>query len=293
MRARLITIALGLALIASQIGFVTAPASAAPLPPVTVDCPQALDATVYGSPGDTVQVTVIGPCAFTRAGSAAVGTWTDGSASNPLTTAGTATWTFTLATDGTMVLTDESNPNVPVSLTLVVTDLGMFSCVAGPSEGKAVTGSVGDTFTVFLFGGCTVSSSAPGVLSWATDVNPNSPTSVSNQIVTVTLAAAGTATWTASNGSNILTVNTNAGGSGPAPDPQRSSEPVATTPEMRLGVAQRAGTCPAGWTKGGWEAWAQAPVCLLVSTFEAGRWSAGTYAEAMAALHAWRQSASG
>ena len=270
------------------IGFAASPASAATLTPVTVNCPAALDATVYGSPGDTVQVNVVGPCSFTRTGSAGVATWTDGSASNPLATAGNATWTFTLVADGTMVLTDSSDPNVPVALTFVVTDLGMFSCVAGPTDGKTVSGNVGDTFSVFIFASCTVTSSPSGALTWATDSDPNSPASVSNNIVTVTLAQAGTATWTASNGSNVLTVDTTAAGSGPGPDPQRSDEPVVATMEMRLGVTQRDGTCPAGWAKGGWEAWAQAPVCLLVSTYKAGTWSAGTYTEAMASLNAWR-----
>lgn len=235
-------------------------------------------------------VTVVGPCSFTRTGNAGVATWTDGSTSNPLVTAGNATWTFTLLTDGTMVLTDSSDPNVPVALTFVVTDLGVFSCVAGPTDGKTVTGNVGDTFGVFIFASCTVSSSPSGALTWATDSNPNSPASVSNNIVTVTLAQAGTASWTASNGSNVLTVNTSAGGSGPGPDPGRFDDPPAAKPEMRLGVPQRAGGCPAGWTKGGWEAWAQAPVCELVSTYEAGTWSAGTYAQALASLNEWQRS---
>lgn len=279
---------LALAVMAPLIGFAASPASAATLTPVTVNCPGYLDATVYGSPGDTAQVNVVGPCSFTRTGDAGVATWTDGSTSNPLVTAGNATWTFTLVADGTMVLTDSSDPSIAVALTFVVTDLGMFSCVAGPSDGKTVTGNVGDTFSVFIFAGCTVTSSPSGALTWATDSNPSSPASVNNKIVTVTLAQAGPATWTASNGSNVLTITTSAAGSGPGPDPQGSAERAAATQEIRLGVAQRAGTCPAGWTKGGWEAGAQAPVCLLVSTYQAGTWSAGTYAEVMASLDAWR-----
>lgn len=41
------------------------------------------------------------------------------------------------------------------------------------------------------------------------------------------------------------------------------------------------GKCPSGWTRGGWEEWAQAPVCNLTTSFNAttGNWTNGTYQE--------------
>lgn len=58
-----------------------------------------------------------------------------------------------------------------------------------------------------------------------------------------------------------------------------------------FGTPQSDGTCPDGWVAGGWEAWAQAPVCLLTTTYDAstGSWSHGTYAQVMAQLADWQR----
>lgn len=72
------------------------------------------------------------------------------------------------------------------------------------------------------------------------------------------------------------------------------STPAASVPvsSETYGVVAYGDACPAGWTLGGWEAWAQRRVCLITTTLDPSTniWSAGTYATVMATVQAWNAS---
>lgn len=74
----------------------------------------------------------------------------------------------------------------------------------------------------------------------------------------------------------------------PEPEPIPAPQPPAW---HSFGVPQVDGACPDGWTVGGWEEWAQAPVCLLTTSYDTatGGWSHGTYAQVMAQLADWQR----
>jgi hypothetical protein len=272
-------------------------AIAAVLPPVSVDCTFGGETPIVsGTVGDTVSITLSGPCSFTLSGDSGVAEWTDGAGQDPLTvSAGGAVFEFTLMTLGSLRLVDTGGMYGSTEIRVIVTDLGSYNCSAGPDASRSFGGVVNSEFTVFLIGSCAISSTVPGGYSWVDDAANANPALITNRVATVTLALSGSANWLAASpnvpiSGGILTVATTAsGGSTPGPN---GDDSAAIPASMTVAVPQSAGQCPAGWQRGGWEEWAQAPVCFLTSTFVSGRWSAGTYADALRVLEIWNREGS-
>lgn len=234
-----------------------APAQAAALTPLTIDCSEPGGTQVQGQVGDTVEVTVTGPCSFSISTPGIV-TWTDGTSTDPLST-GSTTLTFTLLAEGTTTWTVLNQFDYPVQF--IVSDLGLFSCSVAGETNESVTGEVGDTITVFANGSCDLASSTAGVVTWSAG-GPADPPSVVNALITLTLAEPGTThftlQWPSYPGSGgRLTIDVTVTGT-PAPDPDAPGEPAPAIPDwvQAFGRASADAACPDGWAAS-WQAWAQ------------------------------------
>jgi hypothetical protein len=172
-------------------------ASANELTPFIWDCPnQEAGQNVIGKVGDTVDVTIIGPCTFTPSGATDVVTWGD---ENPTTFgAGSTLVTFSLIRDGFASLTSGEFP-FDVGISFYVADFGIFACSVEPPDDRDETfaGAVGDTFSVFINGGCAITSSDVGIVTWSAAGSGDPPT-VTNALLTVTLTAEGETDFIAS-----------------------------------------------------------------------------------------------
>lgn len=258
--SRLITVVTaGLALIAALVAPVglAAPATAAALTPLTIDCAEPGGTQVSGQVGDTVEITVTGPCSFSISTPGIV-TWTDGSATDPLST-GSTTLTFTLLADGVTTWTVLNQLDYPVRF--IVSDLGLFSCSVAGETSESVSGDVGDTISFFANGSCDLASSTAGVVTWSAG-GPADPASVINALVTLTLAEPGSTQFTAQSpgypgSGGRLTIDVTVTGA-PAPDPDASDEPAPVIPAwvQAFGRASADATCPDGWAAS-WQEWAQ------------------------------------
>ena len=167
------------------------PADAAELPGFTFDCSDLfeIDWDIAGEVGDTVAITMSGPCSFTTSGTNGVVEW---GADNPETfPADNTVVTFTFVGKGTATLTSTIGTQPDINFS--VTDFGEFTCSIDPPDNgnETVSGTVGDTFTVYINGTCDITSSTPGVVSWSSQGTDN-PSRVTNNLLTVALATGGT-----------------------------------------------------------------------------------------------------
>lgn len=249
----------GLALIAAVLAPVAlaAPATAAALTPLTINCAEPGGAQVQGQVGDTVQVTVTGPCSFSISTPGVV-TWTDGSATDPLSS-GSTTLTFTLLADGITTWTVLNQFDYPVQF--IVSDLGLFRCSVAGETAESVSGEVGDTISFFANGSCDLASSNPDVVTWSAG-GPADPALVINAVVTLTLAGPGSTQFTAQSPSypgsgGRLTIDVTVTGT-PAPSPDASDELAPAIPAwvQAFGRTSADATCPDGWAAS-WQEWAQ------------------------------------
>jgi hypothetical protein len=177
-----------------------ATAVADPLAPLTWDCPnQIFDEQVVGQVGDTVEITILGPCAFTAAGTSGVVSW-DGGANPTAFDAGPTIVTFTLVADGVASLTSVNAGLMPTKIVFIVSDLGVFTCsVDDPPENRteAVAGNVGNTVSVYINGGCAITTTEPGVITWSPEGSGDPPV-VTNKLLIITLMSEGETGFTAS-----------------------------------------------------------------------------------------------
>lgn len=230
-----------------------APATAATLTPVTIDCGGDIGGSqVSGQVGDTLMVTVTGPCTFAISTPGVV-SWTDGVGTDPLTS-GTGTLTFTLTADGTTTWSVTNGMGYDVQF--IVSDLGTFSCSVAADEAETVSGSVGDTVSFHANGSCLLQSSTEGVVTW-TSGGPNDPASATNAVVILTLSASGSTRFTArwpsypGDGGELTIDVTVADGSAPGD----ASAPSVPEWVQAVGRLDADAPCPDGWLPS-WQGWA-------------------------------------
>jgi hypothetical protein len=196
MKRRLVLMTILGFLAASLPPLFTPSATAATLSPFTFNCFSDSFDTVYGSVGDTVEITLVNcsgrSLATTTSG---VTSWRTNTVTDPSSVTGSP-FVITVSLLGNGV-THLQIGGASREVWFYVSTYGRFDCSVAGIENTTFTGSIGETVSFTANGSCNLSVLNPGIVSWRDTSNSSNPSSVVNDVVFITLIAEGSTTFTA------------------------------------------------------------------------------------------------